>query len=94
VADYPGSKSRLGAQASAAARIKLHLRRDRDHLDSGYARLLPSWPLAQRQIRDFVACLGEPFAQVPVPTLGAADRVRVEAVENNANTHAETFTDC
>ena len=46
-----------------------------------------SVPLAQRQIGDLVALGGQTLCQVAVPALGATDRVREQAVIDEADAH-------
>ena len=81
-------------EATAAAGVELELRPDRVDPDARNARVLAAWPLAERQVFDVVPVGREPFRQVPVPALGSADRVRVEAVvdETDAQGLQDRFT--
>ena len=45
-------------------------------------------PLAQRQVGDLMSLGGEPLRQASVPALGAADRVREQAVVDEADAHS------
>ena len=74
--------------APAGPRVERHARPDRVHVDPGDAGIRPAVPLPQRQIGDLVSVCGEPLGQAPVPPLGAADRVREQAVIDDADAHA------
>ena len=75
-------------EPALSARVQLHPRARRRRRDALNAGRLTAWPLAKREVRDVVARLGEPLCEVPVPALGSADGVRVEAVVDKADAHA------
>src|SRR5581483_649024 len=59
-----------------------------DDADAGQGRLLAALPLPAGQVRDLVAPLREPLREIGVPALRSADRVRIEAVVDDADPHA------
>src|SRR5205807_3028011 len=50
-------------------------------------RLLATIPLPQREVGDLMALRGQPLCEVAIPALGAADRVREQAVVDDADSH-------
>ena len=60
---------------------------DGENVDPGDARVSAAIPLAQGQIADLVALGGEPLGETPVPAFRAADRVRKQAVVDQADPH-------
>ena len=73
---------------SPALRVEAESGTDRDHLDSREAGVV-TLPLAQREVRDVVARVGESLGEVAVPALRATGRVRIEAVVDDADAHGE-----
>ena len=72
----------------AVAPVERHPRPDCDHPHSGNTRILTFGPLTEGEVVDLVTVGGEPLGQVPVPALGAADGVRIDAVVDDADPHA------
>lgn len=80
-------EQKRGQDSPSPVRLQLHPWPDGDDFHSRDARILSALPLTQRQVRHFVAVLGEPLRQVPVPAFGAPDGMRIEAVVDEANAH-------
>ena len=59
----------------------------RHDADARNARIVAVVPLPERQVRDLVPLRGQALRERPVPALGAADRVRVETVVDEADMH-------
>ena len=70
-----------------AVGVELHPRAGRDDPDARHLARLGPPPLPQRQVRHLVPLGGETFGEIPVEALGPADRVRVEAVVDDADPH-------
>ena len=78
------------AAGSGAARAAVE-RQPRPGGDDAHARhlaALAARPLAQRQVGHVMPVGREPLREVAVPALGAADRVREQAVVDDADPHA------
>jgi glycosyltransferase involved in cell wall biosynthesis len=71
--------------AVAVLAVQRSARRDGDHADAGDARLV--LPLGAGQVGHLVAGRDELVGEPAVPALGPADRVRVEAVVDQADMH-------
>ncbi len=90
VREHAEAEYERGQDAAAAfACVQGHARGGRH---DAYARVdlgaFAALPLAHRQVRHLVAVLRQPLRQLAVPALGAAYRVRVQAVVDDADTHA------
>jgi hypothetical protein len=71
-----------------AGRVEGHPRSHGPHVHPWIEiELLAPLPLAQRQIGDLVPLRRQPLGEVSIPALAAADRVRVEAVVDDADSH-------
>ena len=70
-----------------APRVERHPRAGFDDPDAGNVGVGATIPLTQSEEGHVVARLGQPLGNVPVPALGSADRVRVQAVVDDADTH-------
>ena len=68
-------------------RVELGPPCDRDHVHVRYPGAGVRIPLEQRQVRDRVPPARHLLGEVPVPALGPADGMRIEAVENEADAH-------
>ena len=73
--------------AMSVGAVQLHARPDGYHAHSLSARALAMVPLSQRQIGHFMAIARQPLSETPVPALGAADGVGVQAVVHEADSH-------
>ncbi len=73
----------------AVGRVEAHPGSDRHDRHAVDLSLLAALPLAQRQVGHLVTVRGQPLAEVPIPALGAADRVREQAVVDQADPHSE-----
>ena len=82
-------RRRRAAERSADVLLSCRARcgGDGQHADAGHLRLLSRAPLPPGQVSDFVPFSLCALGETPVPTLGAADRVRVEAVIDDADAH-------
>jgi hypothetical protein len=69
--------------------VELQPRADGHDANAANARILALIPLPQRQIGNVMTRGGEPFREVPIPPLRAADGVRVKAVVDDADAHAD-----
>jgi len=81
------AKDERRSNTPTTSHVQRHPRSYGDDPDPADARVPSSLPLAKRQVRHLVALVGEPLREIPVPTLGAAHSVRIEAVVDDANTH-------
>ena len=86
--DAPG-ETELDADAPPPVDVQLHCGRDGADVDAGDVGAVGRIPLQPRQVGDFVATSGKTLGEAPVPPLGAADGVRVQAVENDADAQAD-----
>jgi hypothetical protein len=77
---------------ASALRVELHPRAGGDDPDAADVGRRVGVPLAQRQHGDVVPGQGQPFGQVPVPALGAADGVRKQAVVDDADAYGRILT--
>src|SRR5262249_36816760 len=82
----PETEGRRDPPATVAA-VQRHPGPHGDHVHPGDACILALGPLAEGEIVDLVTIGGEPLGQVPVPALGAADGVRIDAVVDDADPH-------
>jgi hypothetical protein len=73
--------------APALLGVELEARPGGDHAHPVEVRIDPPLPLPQRHVGHVVALGRQAPSDVAVPALGAADRVRVEAVVEQADAH-------
>jgi hypothetical protein len=81
------TEPQLRPDAPPPMRIQLRPSRNCNDVDVGHARAGIRVPLEQRQVRDRVPAPGHALREVAIPALGTAHGVRIQAVENEANTH-------
>jgi hypothetical protein len=87
VEQYAGPEDKWRQDPPSPACVQVHSRPDGNDLDPRNPGIGTALPLSKGQIRNLVTVADETLGKVPVPTLGAADRVRVEAVVDDANAH-------
>ena len=73
--------------SSPAVDVEVGARSRRDDSDARNAWLVALVPLPERHVGDLVPLRRQALGQRPIPALGAADRVRVEAVVDEADMH-------
>ena len=81
------AEPKLHEDAATTLHVELHRRGDGDDLHAGHLCAHRGVPLQPRQVGHLVPAVGEAFRERAVPALTAADGVRVQAVENEANAH-------
>jgi hypothetical protein len=72
----------------AGAVVERHAGPDDADFDPGHTRVLAPVPLAKGDVGDLVTGRGQPFGQVSVPPLGAADGIGEQAVVDQADAHS------
>src|SRR5262245_54848969 len=76
-----------GPDSPSPTDVELETWADGDNPNSTNIRFLSIVPLPEGQIRDLMAFPRESLREVPVPALGSAHGVGVEAVVDDANAH-------
>src|SRR4029453_12732501 len=76
------------ADPPATVRVERHARPDGHDPDARHGGALTPLPLPEGEVRDLVLLNGDPLGEVAVPAFRASDRVREEAVVDDADAHA------
>ncbi len=87
MAEDAQTETNLSADATPPVHVELHPRSHGNDLDVRHVGTRVRIPLEQCQIRDLDPAGREAFGEVPIPALGAANSVRIEAVEDEADAH-------
>src|SRR5918998_2295891 len=88
VPQYPGAKDKRRQDPASPVRgVEPHAWPRRDHVYTRDLTPLYASPLAQREVGQLVSIGGQPFGEVAIPSLGAADGVGEQAVVDQADTH-------
>ena len=77
----------LRTDAPPPVRVQLRPAGDCDDVHVRHPSAGRAIPLEQREVRDCVPTVRQALREVAIPPLGAADGMRIQAVENEADAH-------
>ena len=92
VGEHAQTEDKRWKDAPAGLSVELQTRTHNLHADAGQKRLLAAFPLTESQVRDLMPTGYQAFAEIPVPTFGSTNRVRIETVVDKANPHEREIT--